>query len=83
MSFETAKRITPESFNQEFQFTRRPSVRYPVKKDTKQSVNISKETLERAAHKHSPISHVPRQAYGTNGRIDRSTLVGQFLSVLA
>ncbi|MDQ8180839.1 hypothetical protein [Pelagicoccus sp. SDUM812005] len=83
MSFETAKRITPESFHQEFQFSRRPSVRYPVKKEAKQSVNISKETRERAAHKNCPVPHVPRQAYGTNGQFDRGTLVGQFLSALA
>ncbi|MBD5781483.1 hypothetical protein IEN85_18425 [Pelagicoccus sp. NFK12] len=83
MSFETAKRITPESFNQGFQFGRRPSVRYPVRQETKQSVNISKETRERAAHKNAPIPHIPRQAYGTNGKIDRGTLVGQFLSAMA
>ncbi len=83
MSFETAKRITPESFNQEFQFMRRPSVRYPVKKETKQSVNISKETRERAAIKNAPIPQVPRFSYGDNGRIDQSSPIGQFLSAFA
>lgn len=85
MSFETAKRITPETFNQEFRFSRRPSVRYPVKEkeDSKQSVNISEETRRRAAQRNSPVPHIPRQAYGTNGKIDGGSLVGQFLRATA
>ncbi len=83
MSFETAKRITPESFNQDFQFMRRPSVRYPVKKETKQSVNISKETRQRVSHKNEPILQIPRFSYGDDGRFDQGSPIGQILNAFA
>ncbi len=83
MSFETAKPVTPESFNQEFQFTRRPQVRYPVNKEAKQSVNISRETLSRAAQRHLQNPYAPKLSYGMNGRMEPSTLVGQRFSAVA
>lgn len=83
MSFETAKRITPESFNQEFQFTRRPAVRYPVKKAPKQSVNISEDTKSRIATQRMLTPYAPKLAYGENGRMASNTATGRFLSEVA
>lgn len=83
MSFETARSVTPQSFNQEFQFTRRPAVRYPVKEKTKQAVNISKETLSKAAmHRmHSP--YAPKLSYGENGRFSKGVMAGQIFNAVA
>lgn len=83
MSFETAKPVTPESFSQEFQFTRRPQVRYPVKSESKQSVNISKETKSRAAMRRMQNPYAPKLSYGTNGEISRGIAIGQFFSAVA
>lgn len=82
MSFESAKRITPESFNQEFQFTRRPSVRYPAKNETKQSVNISHETISRSARRRTLSPYAGKLSYGKNGMINHAALVGQRLNAL-
>lgn len=82
MSFETARTVTPESFNQEFQFTRRPAVRYPVKEKTKQAVNISPETLSRKAQRYLHNPYAPKLSYGNNGHIPRGSATGQFLSAV-
>lgn len=85
MSFETARSVTPESFNQEFQFTKRPSVRYPVrnKAKTKQTVNISDETISRAALRRMQNPYAPKQSYGENGKISCGTPTGQLFSAFA
>ncbi|MBK1875699.1 hypothetical protein [Pelagicoccus mobilis] len=85
MSFETARSVTPESFNQEFQFTKRPSVRYKVKTKAKakQTVNISNDTLSRAALRRLQNPYAPKQSYSENGTISAGTATGQFLSAFA
>ena len=85
MSFETARSVTPESFNQAFKFTKRPSVRYPVKSKakTKQSVNISSDTLNRSALRKSQNPYAPKQSYGDNGKVSAGTAPGQFFSAFA
>ncbi len=83
MSFETAKPVTPESFNQEFQFTRRPAVRYPANKEAKQSVNISKDTKSRIATRRMLNPYAPKLSYGTDGEISASKPIGQLFSAFA
>lgn len=83
MSFETAKSVTPESFSQNFSFMRRPQVRYPVREEVRQSVNISRDTLAKVAQKKLHNPYAPRMSYGQNGAIERGAPVGQVLSSFA
>ncbi|MDQ8205618.1 hypothetical protein [Pelagicoccus sp. SDUM812003] len=83
MSFETAKSVTPESFSQQFNFTRRPQVQYPVREAPKQSINISRDTLAKAARKKLHNPYAPKLSYGNKGVIDRGAPVGQILSSFA
>ncbi|EDY84910.1 hypothetical protein VDG1235_4544 [Verrucomicrobiia bacterium DG1235] len=83
MSFETAKPVTPESFNQDFQFTRRPQVRYPAKKEAKQSVNISTDTRAKSAMRRMQNPYAPKLSYSDNGQISNGTATGQFFSAVA
>ena len=83
MSFETARSVTPESFSQNFNFMRRPQVRYPVREEIKHSVNISRETLAKTAQRKLHNPYAPRMSYGQNGAIDRGAPVGQVFSSFA
>lgn len=83
MSFETARSVTPESFSQEFQFTRRPSVRYPVKNKAKQTVNISNDTMSRAALRRMQNPYAPKLSYSENGTISAGTATGRHFSAFA
>lgn len=85
MSFETARSVTPQSFGQEFKFTPRPSVRYPVKNGgkSKQTVNISSDTLKRVAQRRLQNPHAPKLSYGENGEVASGAATGRFFSAFA
>lgn len=83
MSFETAKPVTPESFSQNFEFMRRPAVRYAVKGGTKQSVNISQETLARTATRRLKHPQLPKLSYTPTGQFSQGAQVGQHLCAVA
>lgn len=83
MSFETARPVTPESFGDQFRFHRRPQVQYPVRSEVKQSVNISQDTLARAASRHAVAPHVPKLSYSNRGKFSQNKRVGQFLAAFA
>lgn len=83
MSFETAKPVTPESFSQNFEFMRRPAVRYPLKGEVKQSVNISQDARARAATRSLKSPYAPKLSYAPTGLFSQSVPVGQHLSSFA
>ncbi len=83
MSFETARPVTPESTSQHFRFNRRPQVRYPVAEEVKQSVNISHDTLARAAVRNMASPNVPNLSYSRRGKLSDNTKIGQFLATFA
>ncbi|MBC2607380.1 hypothetical protein [Pelagicoccus albus] len=81
MSFETARTVTPSSFSQEFQFTRRPAVQYPTK--AKQAVNISDDTLKKFATRKSEPLNIRNFSYRSNGLFGSEQLIGTRLNASA